>query len=256
MSEVVFSIDGHVARVHLNRPAALNAINAAMNLALRDIWREVNANPSIWLVVLTAEGEKAFCVGGDLKEGQGPSERIGLGGGITGIGGPLLTVTKPVIAGVQGHVLGGGFELAMCADIIVAADTAKFALPETALGVIGECGVVHRAMRQLPYRVAMALILTGERLSAGDALHHGLINQVVPFDAMEAAIAQWCDRVLAASPLAVQAAKDAALSRLNHPLEVALATRFEKIEHYSSTSDYAEFKSAFLTKSTPRWKGY
>ncbi len=255
MSNVLFSIDGPVARVHLNRPNALNAINRAMDVALRDVWHEINADPSIWVVVLTAEGERAFCVGADLKEQASPEDRIALGGGITGIGGPLLAVTKPIVAAVQGYVLGGGFELAMCADIIVAADTTQFGLPETAVGVIGECGVVHRAIRQLPYRVALGLILTGNHLSAGDALHHGLVNEVVDVTSLKLATEQWCERLLAASPLAVQAAKEAALSRLDQPLAVALATRFETIERYAFSADHAESRAAFLERRTPHWEG-
>jgi enoyl-CoA hydratase/carnithine racemase len=256
MSEVLFSIDGHVARIRLNRPAALNAINGAMNIALREAWNEINRNPSIWVVALSAEGEKAFCVGADLKEPAPTAERIAFGGGITGVGGPLLTVTKPIVAAVQGYVLGGGFELAVCADVIVAAETAEFGLPETAVGVIGDCGVVHRAIRQLPYRVALGMILTGGRLSAGEALRHGLVNEVVKREGVESAVEAWCGRLLAASPLAVQAAKDAALSRLDHPLALALASRFERIESYASSCDYSEAKEAFLAKRSPRWLGY
>lgn len=255
MTHVLFEVEGHIAHVRLNRPRALNAIDAAMNAALRKAWQEVNANPDIRLAVLSAEGERAFCVGADLKESPYAGERIAFGGGITGIGGPLLTVTKPVVASVHGLVLGAGFELAMCADIIVASDTAQFGLPETMLGVIGECGVVHRAIRQLPYRVALSMILTGERLHADKALLHGLINQVVEARALADATDQWCERLLAASPLAVQAAKEAALSCIEHPLPEALATRFERIEAYSISEDCAEGRDAFLNKRRPIWKG-
>ena len=151
-----------------------------------------------------------------------------LGGGLTGIGGPLVKLRTPLIAAVHGYVLGGGFELAMCADIIVAADDTKFGLPETKAGIIGECGVMHRAIRQLPYRVAMAMILTGERLSAADALRFGLVNEVTTLEGLNDAATGWAER-RAASPLAVQAAKEAVTSRTDMPLEVALATRFESI---------------------------
>jgi len=255
MSHILFTTDGPIARVHLNRPKALNAIDGAMDVALRDAWTTINADPDIRVVLLTAEGEKAFCVGADLNDHPRLGERIALGGGLTGIGGPLVTVSKPIVAAVQGYVLGGGFEFAMCADIIVAAETTRFGLPETAVGVIGECGVVHRAIRQLPYRVALGMILTGERLSASDALHHGLVNEVVDFGALEAVALQWCQRLLAASPLAVQAAKEAALSRLDHPLPIALASRFEAIEQYQQTADHAESRAAFQQKRAPIWKG-
>ena len=114
---------------------------------------------------------------------------MALGGGLTGIGGPLVTCEKPMIAAVQGFCVGGGFELAMCADIIVAAETAQFGLPETKVGIIGECGVVHRAIRQLPYHIAMQLILTGERIKADEARHYGLVNEVVQYaDLAQAAL--------------------------------------------------------------------
>jgi enoyl-CoA hydratase/carnithine racemase len=255
MADVTLEIDGRIAKVRLNRPQKMNAITREMDRLLCEAWTRINADPDIWVVLLSAEGERAFCVGADLKEAAMQSERIALGGGITGIGGPLLTLTKPIVAAVQGYVLGGGFEFAMCADIIVAADTAQFGLPETAVGVIGECGVVHRAIRQLPYRVALGMILTGERLSAGDALHHGLVNEVVSFSSLRAAADRWCERLLAASPLAVQAAKEVALSRLDHPLAVALATRSERIEGYAFSEDHAESRTAFLEKRSPRWKG-
>jgi enoyl-CoA hydratase/carnithine racemase len=255
MSAILFSVEGHVARVHLNRPEALNAIDGAMDVALRDAWNAINADPEIRVVLLTGEGEKAFCVGGNIKDDAPRAERIALGGGITGIGGPLLSVTKPIVAAVQGYALGGGFELAMCADIIVAADTAQFGLPETMIGMIGECGVVHRAIRQLPHHVALAMILAGERLSAAEAHRHGLVNEVVALGALEDAAGRWCDRLLAASPLAVQAAKAAALSGLDQPLAAALASRFDAIERYASSADHAESRLAFREKRAPHWQG-
>ena len=180
MSDLAFTVDGHVAHVRLNRPQGLNAITPAMDQALLDAWTEINANPEIWAVILSAEGEKAFCIGADVSGGTDRSGRMALGGGLTGIGGPLVKLKKPMVAAVQGFCVGGGFELAMCADIIVAADTAQFGLPETKVGIIGECGVVHRAIRQLPYHIAMAMILTGERIKADAALQYGLVNEVVP----------------------------------------------------------------------------
>src|SRR6185503_2070635 len=165
------------------------------------------------------------CIGADVTGGVERKLGMALGGGLTGIGGPLVTCTKPMVAAVQGYCVGGGFELAMCADIIVAADTAQFGLPETKVGIIGDCGVVHRAIRQLPYHIAMQLILTGERIKAGEARQYGLVNEVVPYAELAEAAQRWAAKLAAASPLAVQAAKAAALGRLGHPLEVALMTR-------------------------------
>ena len=148
MADVEFTKDGNVAHVHLNRPKGLNAITGEMDDLLFDAWAAINDDPDIWCAILSAEGEKAFCIGADVSEGPERKTRMALAGGLTGIGGPLVTLKKPLIAAVQGFCVGGGLELAMCADIIVAADTAQFGLPETRHGIIGECGVVHRAIRQ------------------------------------------------------------------------------------------------------------
>jgi crotonobetainyl-CoA hydratase len=257
MADLEFSVDGHVAHLRLNRPKSLNAITPAMDTALFEAWQEVNRNPEIWVAVLSAEGERAFCAGADVGAGASdlPPRRMAVGGGLTGICGPLLSLKKPLIAAVQGHVLGAGFELAMCADIIVAAKNTQFSLPETKGGIIGECGVMHRAIRQLPYRVGLAMVLTGERLPADDALRYGLINEVVEFVDLPAAAQKWVEKILATAPLAVQAAKIAVLSRLDWPLEVALSTRFEPIEAYAFSEDVVEGRKAFAEKRKPVWTG-
>jgi crotonobetainyl-CoA hydratase len=256
MPDVEFHRDGHVANVRLNRPKALNAVTPHMDQLLLEAWSEINRDPQIWVAILSAEGERAFCAGADVSgEHNGAGGRTAFGGGITGVGGPLVTLKKPLIAAVQGHVLGGGFEMAMCADVIVAADTAKFSMPETRAGIMGESGIMHRAIRQLPHRVAMAMILTGDRLSAGDALRFGLVNEVVAYEGLSEAAARWAEKLLAASPLAVQAAKDAVLSRHGFPLEVALATRYEPIEAYGATADVVEGRNAFSEKRAPKWAG-
>ncbi|MDT0507928.1 enoyl-CoA hydratase-related protein [Novosphingobium sp. MMS21-SN21R] len=255
MADVEFTIEGHVAHVRLNRPQGLNAITQEMDDLLLDAWNTINADPDIWCAVLSAEGEKGFCIGADVSGGAERKTRMALGGGLTGIGGPLVTLKKPLIAAVQGFCVGGGFELAMCADIIVAAETAQFGLPETKVGIIGECGVVHRAMRQLPHHIAMAMILTGERIKADVAERFGLVNEVVPFADLAATAQKWADKINAASPLANQAAKAAALGRLGHPLEVALMSRFEEIEQYAESSDKREGELAGAERRKPVWTG-
>lgn len=255
MADIEFSRDGHVAHVRLNRAKTLNAVSGEMNRRLLEVWTEVNANPEIWVAVLSAEGEKAFCSGADVSGGEEAHERIAFGGGLTGVGGPLLTLKKPLIAAVQGYVLGGGFEMVMCADVIVAAGNAQFGMPETKAGIIGESGIMHRAIRQLPHRIAMAMILTGERLPAKDALAFGLVNEVVDMPDLMAAAQRWTDKICAASPLAVQAAKAAVLSRVDMPLELALATRYEPIEAYAFCADRQEGRKAFAEKRKPVWQG-
>ena len=254
--ELIFEVDGHVARLTLNRPKALNAISRDLDIELRDAWRAIDADPEIWVAVLGAAGDRAFCAGADISGGTGAdTSRLALGGGLTGIGGPLVKLRKPLIAAVHGHTLGGGFELAMCADIIVAADDTKFGLPEVRAGIIGECGVLHRAIRQLPHRIALAMILTGERLTAADAERFGLVNEVVPLDELADAATRWAEKLCAVSPLAAQAAKEAVLSQADMSLEVALATRYEPIEAYAYSEDVAEGRKAFAERRAPRWSG-
>lgn len=255
MADVDFHTDGHVAHVRLNRPEHLNAITPEMDDLLFEAWTAIDADPDIWCVVLSAEGEKSFCIGADVSGGTARKGRMALGGGLTGIGGPWLRLGKPLIAAVHGYCVGGGFELAMCADIIVAAETAQFGLPETKVGIIGECGVVHRAVRQLPHHIAMAMILTGERIAADAAARFGLVNQVVPYAELAPTALEWANKINAASPLANRAAKAAALGRLGHPLDVALATRIEEIERYAASADKREGEAATRERRKPVWTG-
>eukprot|EP00919_Chromeraceae_sp_WS-2016_P054934 GHVR01130608.1.p1 GENE.GHVR01130608.1~~GHVR01130608.1.p1 ORF type:complete len:257 (+),score=41.95 GHVR01130608.1:401-1171(+) len=256
MAAVEFSIENHIAHVKLNSPDKMNAITGKMDDLLFDAWTEINKNPDIWCAVLSAEGEKAFCIGADVSEGPARQSRKALAGGLTGIGGPLVTLKKPLIAAIQGFCVGGGFELAMCADIIVAADTAQFGLPETRHGIIGECGVVHRAIRQLPHHIAMAMILTGERIHSAAALQYGLVNQVVEYDMLQDTALTWAAKVNKCAPLANQAAKAAVLGRLGHPLEVALMTKFEEIEQYAESEDAKERDAAAAEGRRPNWTGF
>jgi crotonobetainyl-CoA hydratase len=256
MADVEFTKDGNVAHVHLNRPKGLNAITGEMDDLLFDAWAAINDDPDIWCAILSAEGEKAFCIGADVSEGPERKTRMALAGGLTGIGGPLVTLKKPLIAAVQGFCVGGGLELAMCADIIVAADTAQFGLPETRHGIIGECGVVHRAIRQLPHHIAMAMILTGERINAAAAAQYGLVNEVVAYDGLAAAATGWAAKITKCAPRANYAAKAAALGRLGYPLEVALMTRFEEIEQYATSDDVRERNAAGAEGRKPLWTGH
>jgi len=255
MADVEYRREGRIAHVRLNRAAHLNAVTNEMDDLLAQAWARINDDPDIWCAILSADGDRAFSIGADKSSGAGRTRRMALGGGLTGIGGPLVTLRKPLIAAVQGYCVGGGFEMAMCADIIVAADTAQFGLPETKVGIIGECGVVHRVMRQLPHHIALAMILTGDRIKADAAERYGLMNEVVAPVELAAAAARWAEKINAASPLANQTAKAAALSRLDHPLDVALATRFEPIERYATSRDKHEGEIAANEGRKPIWTG-
>jgi enoyl-CoA hydratase/carnithine racemase len=254
--ELLYEVREHVAHITLNRPKVLNAISHDLDMELAQRWDEIDADPDIWVAVLGASGERAFCAGADISGGAAAHpDRLALGGGLTGVGGPLRILRKPLVAAVQGYVLGGGFELAMCADVIVAADSAQFGLPEVKAGIIGDSGVMHRAIRQLPYRVALAMVLTGERLSAELALQFGLVNAVVPYARLAEEVEAWALKLTVASPLAQQAAKQAVLSRADSPLPDALSTRYELIEQYANSVDLLEGRNAIKERRAPKWTG-
>lgn len=252
---VAFHRDGPVARVRLNRPARLNAIDDAMDRALARIWDEVDGDPAIWVAVLSGEGERAFCAGGDMDDPPTGHDGLSFGGGLTGIGGRLRHLRKPLICAVHGHVLGLGFELAMCADIVIAADDAVFRLPEAKAGVIDHCGVVHRAIRQLPHHVAMAMIVASEPLAAQDALRFGLVNACVPRADLPATVDQWTGKLLACAPLVSQAARQATLQGLERPLGEALSATYPMISAYRISADSREAELAWKERRSPRWSG-
>jgi enoyl-CoA hydratase/carnithine racemase len=255
VATVELDVRGHVASVRLNRPAALNAIDSEMDRALGDIWAQVDNDPDIRVAILSGAGDRAFCAGGDMNDPSTGRDGLSFGGGLTGIGGRLRSLRKPMICAVHGHVLGLGFELAMCADIILAADDSIFRLPEAKAGVIDHCGVVHRAIRQLPHHVAMAMIVASEPLTAQDALRFGLVNACVARAELAASIDQWTERLLACSPLVSQAAKAAALDGLDRPLGAALAASYPLITAYRDTADHAEAGLAWRERRAPFWSG-
>ncbi len=255
MASIELSVRGHVAEVLLNRPGALNAIDDEMDRALAAAWERIDGDPGIRVAVLRGAGERAFCAGGDIAAPSAGHDGLSFGGGLTGIGGRLRRLQKPLVCTVHGHVLGLGFELAMCADIIVAADNARFGLPEARAGIIDHCGVVHRAVRQLPHHVAMAMIVASETLDATRAGQYGLVNEVVPFESLDTAVQAWIDKILGCAPLVSQAAKQAALDGLNTSLEGALAARYQLIDLYSRTQDCQEAMRAWKERRTPEWKG-
>lgn len=255
MPHVQFSIEAHVARVHLNRLEALNAITPEMDDALAEAWQCINDDHDIRAALLTAEGDRAFCAGADILSGLSAATPRAFGGGLTGIGGPLVKLNKPLVAAVQGHAVGGGFELAMCADILIVGENAQFRLPEVQRGLIDHSGVLHRAARKLPLNIAMDLILTGRPLRAEDALRFGLASRLVGSDELVPAALEICATIAKASPLAAQAAKLAVGEGLEHTLEQALGRDYAVIQRFTSSEDAIEAVAALRERREPVWKG-
>ncbi|MEV4643225.1 enoyl-CoA-hydratase DpgD, partial [Actinoplanes sp. NPDC049548] len=252
MSRVRLTKSGHVARVILDRPEVLNAMDVRMHAELGRIWDDIEADDHIRVVVLTGAGDRAFSVGQDLKERAASGAPASSFGSRGQPGWPRFTerfrFSKPVIARVDGYALGGGLELALACDIIVASDRAQFGLPEVRLGLVPGAGGVFRLVRQLPQKVAMGYLLTGRRFDAATAHAYGLVNEVVPAERLDACVQQWVDDLLAAAPLAVRAIKEAAACSAHLPLSEAFTTTYPWEERRRHSADALEGPRAFAEK--------
>ena len=257
-----FEREGHVARITLDRPEALNSLNPDLRWELSQHFDEVEKNDEIWLVVVTGSGDRAFCAGADLKhrsrERDATNEQRAVWAQ-KNIETRSLTerwfFSKPVIARVNGFALGGGLELAMACDIIVAADHAEFGLPEPRRGLIAGAVGVHRLPRQIGLKPAMGHMLTGRHMSADRAYELGLVNQVVALGDLDSAVNSWIEDILRCAPLSVRATKEAAMKGLDMALPQAFYSEYEWEQKRQRSADTLEGPRAFAEKREPRWVG-
>jgi len=259
---VLYAKDGHVARITINRPQVLNAMDLRTHAELAEAWDDVQADDAIRVVVLTGAGERAFSVGQDLRERArldadgDPRTSFGSRGRP---GFPRLTerfgLVKPVIARVDGYALGGGFELALACDLVIASDRAVFALPEARLGLVPGAGGAFRLARQIPLKTAMGYLLTGRSMPADVALRLGLVNEVVPPEQLDACVEEWVRDVLRSAPLAVYALKEAVQRSLDLPLAESFGARFTWEERRRESRDAVEGPRAFAERREPVWTG-
>ena len=246
-----------IAYVTINRPEVLNALHPPAHLELEQVWDDFRDDPEMWVAIFTGSGEKAFCAGADLKyaaqhlsEPRRPTVRRHGFGGITN----RFDLYKPIIAAVNGYAMGGGLETVLASDIVIAADHATFGQPEPRVGRAANFGGAVRMVRQLPTRQAMGLILTGKSISAQEAFGIGLVNEVVPLENLMKAAERWASEVLECSPLAIQAAKEAAMRSQDMPLSLALNTTFEYTVRLLNSKDPEEGARAFVEKRKPKWQ--
>jgi len=249
---------GHLATVTLDRPEVLNAVDLATEAELQRIWNELENNPDVRVIVLTGAGERAFCVGADLKN---PSGQDGLAYWATerpgGFGGIALrqTLDVPVIARINGFALGGGFEMVLGCDLVVACEDASFGLPEPLVGRLPLDGGMVQLPRQLPHRQAMEMLLTGRRITAQRALDLGLINEVVPRAQLDVAVGRWVEALLACAPLSLKAIKQVVRSTAAMPPALAQAQRLPALVAALQSADASEGVLAFQQKRRPQWQG-
>jgi dehydration protein DpgD len=260
LCRVKYEKQGRVAHITLNRPKVLNAMDLRMHEELGRVWDDFEQDDQLWIGVLTGAGSRSFSVGQDLKElvertrtGVPPSSF----GSAHGAGWPRLTerfhLRKPVIARVNGYAFGGGFELALACDIIIATEEASFALPEAKLGLIPGAGGLFRLTRQIPYKVAIGHLMTGRSMSAKRAYELGLVNEVVSAADLDTCVEQWIEDVIRCAPLSVRAIKQVGLASSHLGLEEAFATRYEAEDIRRHSKDCQEGPLAFVEKRSPKW---
>lgn len=252
----------HVARITINRPEVRNAINSPAHKEWSDLLDEAEADDDVRVVVITGAGDKAFCAGRDLKHmsamthasPEAQAEDAELLAQSTKLI-ERFSYSKPLIARVNGVALGGGFEVALACDLVVAADHVAFGLPEPRRGIYAGGGGVHRLPRQIPLKLAMEYLLTGRTMTAAKAMELGLVNAVVPFGGLDDAVDALIDDMLLGAPLSIRATKQAAMTGLDLPLPEAFTTRYPAVVDMFGSEDAREGPKAFAEKRTPEWKG-
>ncbi|PYE55866.1 enoyl-CoA hydratase-related protein [Deinococcus yavapaiensis] len=245
---------GHVGLVRLNRPKVLNALNAATLAEIVTAVRAFDADSNVGAIVITGS-ERAFAAGADIAEMSGKSAADLLADVRLAQWEALRKTSKPLIAAVAGFALGGGHELVMVCDIVIAAENAVFGQPEINLGIIPGAGGTQRLARALGKSLAMEIVLNDRRLSADEALRAGLVSRVVPTERVLDEALSVARQIAARAPVAVRLAKQSVLKAFDTTLEVGLELERHNFYLLFSTEDQKEGMRAFLEKRPPNWKG-
>ena len=246
--------EGSIRVVTLNRPEVMNALHSEAHIELERVWDEFAARDDLWVGIVTGAGPRAFSAGNDLKVQASGKRGPGAKSGFAGLT-LRFDLDKPLIAAVNGMAMGGGFEIALACDIIIAAENAIFALPEPRVGLIAGAGGVHRLPRMIGQKQALGMILTGRRVPAAEGKQLGFVNEVVPEGESLAAAKRWATLILECSPMAVRASKQAAYRGLAEPtLEQAIRTVFPAQRANMDSADYVEGPRAFAEKRKPAWR--
>jgi enoyl-CoA hydratase len=252
-----YEVAGPVARVTINRPEKRNALNITVMRELRAAMGLARADAAVRVVVLTGAGDKAFSAGGDLggfTEGQSKIEQHFLRGTLADLFEDMTRLGKPVIARVNGHALAGGFGLMCACDLIVAADTAGFGMPEINMG-LWPFIISAVVSRRLPRATALELMMTGDRISAADALAWGILNRVVPAADLAKAVDELAEQVASKSPVIMRLGKDSFYASQDMEFREALDYLHSQLSISLETEDTIEGVTAFLQKRAPQWKG-
>jgi crotonobetainyl-CoA hydratase len=248
--------DGKLTVITLDRPEALNALHAPAHHELAAVFDEFASDPEQWVAIVTGSGPRAFCAGNDLKHRAAAGRQTMP---VSGFGGltARFDLDKPVIAAVNGLALGGGFELALACDLIVADESAEFALPEVGVGLAALAGGLQRLPRQIGLKAAMAMALTGRRVQASELQGLGAVNEVTPVGKSVEGARRWAVEILRAAPLAVRASKQVMMCGLEAPTIAAACMQQESlpaVRAMRASQDAIEGPLAFAEHRQPRWQ--
>lgn len=249
--------EGKLTIVTINRPEVMNSLHPPANMELEKAFNDFAKDPEQWVAIITGAGDKAFSAGNDLKYQAAGNPITVPATGFAGLT-ARYDLNKPVIAAVNGLAMGGGFEIALACDIIVAAETAVFALPEPRVGLAALAGGLHRLPREIGTKRALGMILTGRRVSAAEGLQLGFVNEVCKPGEAVAAAKKIAAQILECSPMSIRASKEAVYRGLTESsLEAAIdgQRKYEGIRAMFTSEDLIEGPMAFAQKRPPQWKG-
>lgn len=254
---ITLTVEDRVARVTIDRPDRLNAIDAAAEHRLEEIWTELETREQVSCIVLTGSGEKAFSVGADMKDVGQSGLEYWAEPRPNGFGGLSFrrSLDVPIIARVNGYALGGGFEMVLGCDIVIAAAHARFALPEGRVGRMPLDGGMIMLKRKVPHNLAMGMLLTGRHVEAAELHRFGLVNEVVAAEDLDAAVDRWVADVLANAPLSLRAIKQTVNRTAHLKPEEAHSMKLPAVIRALQSYDGVEGVKAFQEKRAPVWRG-
>ena len=240
--------------VTINRPEVYNALHPPAHFEFDTVFNDFANDPAQWVAIITGAGDKAFSAGNDLKYQAAGGPRVRPASGFAGLT-HRFGLDKPVIAAVNGFAMGGGFEIALACDLIIASENAIFALPEPRVGLAALAGGLHRLPRIIPQKQALGMILTGRRVTAKEGKELGFVNEVTSPSELMGTAKKWAEMILECSPMSLRASKQAVYLGLNEQsLEEAIDGSYTAVDALFESTDFVEGPKAFAEKRRPNWK--